>query len=228
MNLSPLPSSELLSTMNPAAAAGTSGASGTSGAQASQDRFMTLLVTQMKNQDPLNPLDNAQLTSQLAQLSTVTGIDKLNSTVQAMMASTQSSQSLQAASMIGRAVLVPGTSTTLTDSKALFGVELTEPADALQVTITDAAGNTVRTLNLGAQAAGSQALSWDGSTNSGGVAPDGRYQLQVSALRGGQASSATALAFSEVNSISMTRQGVQLNLSGTVPSATLADVRQIL
>lgn len=223
MNLSPLPTSDLLATMNPAAPTGAVNTT-----QASQDRFMTLLVTQMKNQDPLNPLDNAQLTSQLAQLSTVTGIDKLNSTVQALMASSQSSQSLQAASMIGRAVLVPGTGTTLTDNKALFGVELTEPADALQVTISDASGNPVRTLNLGAQAAGSMALSWDGSTNSGGTAPDGRYQLQVSALRGGQASSATSLAFAEVNSISMTKQGVQLNLSGAVPSATLADVRQIL
>lgn len=223
MNLSPLPTADLLASMNPASP---SGASNTT--QASQDRFMTLLVTQMKNQDPLNPLDNAQLTSQLAQLSTVTGIDKLNSTVQALMASSQSSQSLQAASMIGRAVLVPGSSTTLTDSKALFGVELAEPADALQVTITDASGNTVRTLNLGAKAAGSTALNWDGSTNSGGTAPDGSYQVQVSALRGGQASSATSLAFAEVNSISMTKQGVQLNLSGAVPAATLADVRQIL
>lgn len=226
MNLSPLPGSDLLKTMNPAASASASGTAQTP--QAMQDRFMTLLVTQMKNQDPLNPLDNAQLTSQLAQLSTVTGIDKLNSTVQALMASTQSSQSLQAASMIGRAVLVPGSGTTLTDSKALFGVELAEPVDALQVTITDAAGNTVRTLNLGAQAAGSMALSWDGSTNSGGVAPDGRYQLQFSALRGGQTSPATSLAFAEVNSISMTRQGVQLNLSGAVSSATLTDVRQVL
>ena len=223
MNLSSLPSADLLASMNPAAPSGA-----TNTTQASQDRFMTLLVTQMKNQDPLNPLDNAQLTSQLAQLSTVTGIDKLNSTVQALMASTQSSQSLQAASMIGRAVLVPGSGTTLTDSKALFGVELAEPVDALQVTVTDAAGNTVRTLNLGAQAAGSKALSWDGSTDSGGTADDGRYQFQVSALRGGQASSATALAFAEVTSISMSKQGVQLNLSGTVPAATLADVRQIL
>eukprot|EP01038_Epipyxis_sp_PR26KG_P019029 gene19029-26960_t len=186
------------------------------------------VVTQMKNQDPLNPLDNAQLTSQLAQLSTVTGIDKLNSTVQALMASSQSSQSLQAASMIGRAVLVPGTGTTLTDSKALFGVELTEPADSLQVTIPDSSVNAAPTTELYTQAARAALLSWDGSTNSGGKAADGRYQLQVSALRGGQASSASSLAFAEVNSISMTRQGVQLNLSGTVPSATLADVRQTL
>ena len=229
MNLSPLPASDLLKTMNPAAPASTSGTSGAAQTtQAAQDRFMTLLVTQMKNQDPLNPLDNAQLTSQLAQLSTVTGIDKLNSTVQALMASTQSGQSLQAAGLIGRAVLVPGNAATLTDGKALFGVELAEPVDALELTITDAAGRTVRTLNLGPQAAGAKALSWDGSTSTGGPATDGRYQLQFSAQRGGQSVSVTPLAFAEVNSVSMTRQGAQLNLGGTVPSATLAEVRQIL
>src|SRR5690606_21641258 len=76
-----------------------------SAAQEAQDRFMTLLVTQMKNQDPLNPMDNAQVTSQLAQLSTVTGIDKLNNTMEALIGSVQSSQSMQASSMIGRVVL---------------------------------------------------------------------------------------------------------------------------
>ena len=75
-------------------------------AEAAQDRFMKLLVTQMKNQDPLNPLDNAQVTSQLAQLSTVTGIDKLNATLETMMSNAQNSQSLQASNLIGHAVLV--------------------------------------------------------------------------------------------------------------------------
>ena len=69
---------------------------------------MTLLVTQLKNQDPLNPLDNAQVTSQLAQLSTVTGVNKLNTTLESLKASYQSSEALQAANMIGHGVLVEG------------------------------------------------------------------------------------------------------------------------
>ena len=73
-----------------------------------QDRFLKLLVTQMKNQDPLNPLDNAQVTTQLAQISTVNGIEKLNATIEAMASSFTSGQSLQAATMIGKDVLVPG------------------------------------------------------------------------------------------------------------------------
>jgi flagellar basal-body rod modification protein FlgD len=83
-----------------------------------QDRFLKLLVTQMKNQDPLNPMDNAQVTSQMAQLSTVSGIDKLNATVQALSDSMAAAQSLQAASMIGHAALVPGTEIDLLKGKS--------------------------------------------------------------------------------------------------------------
>ena len=84
---------------------------------ATEDRFLKLLVTQMKNQDPLNPMDNAEVTSQMAQLSTVTGIDKLNSTVEALSASMLASQSLSAVSMIGHPVLVAGTQIDLLNSQ---------------------------------------------------------------------------------------------------------------
>src|SRR4051812_28080749 len=126
------PSAELLAAMNPATKT-----KDTNSAEAMQDKFMTLLVTQMKNQDPLNPMDNAQVTSQLAQLSTVTGIDKLNSTVEALKGSYQTSQTLQATSMIGHGVLVPGSATTLVEGKALMGIEMSSPADKVQVTIRD-------------------------------------------------------------------------------------------
>ncbi len=222
-------SNELLATMNTRSA----GSASATDANAAQDRFMTLLVTQMKNQDPLNPLANAQVTSQLAQLSTVTGIDKLNNTMQAMMAATQASQSLQAASMIGHGVLVPGTTLALNGGKAVFGAELAGPADAVQVTIADGAGNPVRVLDLGARPAGAIALAWDGKTASGAVAPDGSYQVQVSALRGGHAVTATALGFGEVISVSTgggsaSKSAPQLNLSGPAGSVSMNDVRQIL
>ena len=220
-NVQNLASNDLLAAMNPKASAA-------SETDAAQDRFMTLLVTQMKNQDPLNPLDNAQVTSQLAQLSTVTGIDKLNNTMQAMMASTQAAQSLQAANMIGHGVLVPGTSLTLNGGKAVFGTELSGPADAVQVTIADGAGNPVRVLDLGAHAEGTVALTWDGKTASGATAPDGHYQVQVSAMRGGQKVGATALGFGEVISVSTGSSGAKLNLSGGAGPVAMNDVRQIL
>ncbi len=91
-----------------ATAAAATAAASTSQTAATQDRFLKLLVTQLQNQDPLNPMDNAAVTSQMAQLSTVNGIDQLNATVQALSASMATSQSLQATSMIGHAALVPG------------------------------------------------------------------------------------------------------------------------
>ncbi len=217
--------SDLLAAMNPKSAAGSTNAAS---AVDAQNRFMTLLVTQMKNQDPLNPLDNAQVTSQLAQLSTVTGIDKLNETMKAMMQSAQAAQSLQAATMIGHGVLVPGSSLALTGGQSVYGIELAGPADAVQVTISDGAGNPVRTVELGARPAGSQALTWDGRLASGALAPDGRYQLSVSATRGGTAVTAEPLSFGEVVSVSTGSGGARLNLGGAQGQVGIADVRQIL
>lgn len=214
-------SSDLMSTMN-----GTR-KTAASTAQEAQDRFMTLLVTQMKTQDPLNPLDNAQVTSQLAQLSTVTGIDKLNATLQALQGSYQSSQSLQAANMIGHGVLVPGSNVDLAEGRAVFGMQLADAADNVTVTIRDAAGHAVHTMDLGARDAGTVPLTWDGATDSGAAATDGRYSFEVAATRGGQRSSATALSFGQVSSVTTGAQGVSLNVPG-VGSVSLNDIRQIL
>ena len=117
--------------------------------QDAQDRFMTLLVTQMKNQDPLKPMDNAQVTSQLAQLSTVTGIEKMNSTLESFMANMQSSQSLQMSNLIGHDVLVDGNDISFDGTGGYFGVELPSSANELTVTITDTAGKQVRKISLG-------------------------------------------------------------------------------
>jgi flagellar basal-body rod modification protein FlgD len=196
-------------------------------AEEAQDRFMTLLVTQMKNQDPLNPLDNAQVTSQLAQLSTVTGIEKMNTTLQALINSQQSSQSMQAASMIGHGVLVPGTDLALTGGQAIFGVEATEAADEVTVTIRDTSGNTVRTMKLGEQEIGAVPLTWDGKNDDGAAVADGKYVVEVAAKAGGQKSAAAALSFGEVLSVSTGSQGVKVNLPNG-NAIDLTAVRQIL
>lgn len=203
-------------------------AKGGSTAQEAQDRFMTLLVTQMKNQDPLNPMDNAQVTSQLAQLSTVTGIDKLNTTLEALQGNYQSSQSVAAAGMIGHGVFVPGSSVNLSEGKGLLGVELTESADKVEVTIRDAAGKAVHTMDLGSQTAGTVPLAWDGKTDAGTTAPDGKYTFDVNATRGGEKMTAlTSLSFGQVLSVSTGAGGVKLNLPN-MSQVNMADVRQIL
>jgi len=191
-----------------------------------QDRFMTLLVTQMKNQDPLNPMDNAQVTSQMAQLSTVTGIDKLNSTVEALMSNMQSGQSYQAANMIGHSVLVPGTAVTTTGAGGYFGVDLPIGADKLSVTIKDSAGTTIRTLNFGAQEAGSIPLKWDGFADDGSVANTGNYKFEVAATIAGQTASADGLNYAEVMSVSNSTSGVKLNLSN-LASVSTTEVKEI-
>lgn len=196
-------------------------------AEDAQNRFMTLLVTQMRNQDPLNPLDNAQVTSQLAQLSTVTGIDKLNATLQSMQASYMSSQSMQAANMIGHGVFVPGESMHLSEGKAVMGVELPEAADRVQVTVRDAAGRSVHVMNLGAQPAGNVPLAWDGVMQGGQKAPDGSYKFEVEAFRGEQKVEAKALSFGIVASVTTGAQGVKLNVPG-LGSVNMNDVREIL
>lgn len=213
-------SPELLAAMNPAKDAGKT-------ADATQDRFMKLLITQMKNQDPLNPLDNAQVTSQLAQLSTVSGIEKMNATLQSLMGSFQANQSVQAAGMIGHGVLVPGKQLTLNGGKAIFGLDLAASAEKVQVTVKDAAGKAVHTIDLGSKDAGTTALAWDGLKDDGSKAADGAYTFEVSASSGNAKIEATTLAFGQVASVSTGAQGVKLNVPGLGP-ITMADVRQIL
>ncbi len=121
----------------------------TSSAQETEDRFLSLLVAQMKNQDPLNPLDNAEVTSQMAQLSTVQGIEDMNSKLEALAASLGLNQMSQAANLIGHGVLVPGDTLNPAQLQDVMGFELSRPADNVKVSINDASGNLVRSLNLG-------------------------------------------------------------------------------
>lgn len=214
-------SSALSAAMNPKTATNTTSTSDV------QDRFMKLLVTQMQNQDPLNPMDNAQVTSQMAQLSTVSGIDKLNATVSSLQSNYQSGQTLQATSLIGRGVLALGSDVTLSGGKAVLGVELPSAADNVTVTIRDAAGKAVHKISLGPQQAGALPLTWDGATDAGAAAADGQYRFDVTATSGGAAIKPTALSFAQVGSVSANGSGVRLNLAGG-GSATLSDVRQIL
>lgn len=197
-------------------------------AKTTQDNFLKLLVTQMKNQDPMNPLDNAQVTSQMAQLSTVTGINQLNTTVNSLSSSLLASQSVQAASLVGRSVMVPGSALQLSSGAAYGGVDLPQAADKVVVTIKDAAGNVVHSADLGPQkAAGTVPFQWDGTTDSGAAAPDGAYTFAVAATQGGNKIDATALSVAQVASVSLGAQGATLNVVGMGPVALL-QVKQIL
>jgi flagellar basal-body rod modification protein FlgD len=192
-------------------------------AQDQQDRFLKLLVTQMQNQDPLNPLDNAQVTSQMAQLSTVTGIEKLNSTLTAL----SEAQSFQSASLIGHSVLAPGNLMTLTSAGAVGGADLATAADKVTVSVMDAKGNVVRTLDLGKKDSGTFAFTWDGKNTDGTQAATGNYTFKVKATLDGQSVTSTALAVGQVNSVLMSSTGSTLNVTG-LGEVSLSDVRQVM
>jgi flagellar basal-body rod modification protein FlgD len=211
-----------------AASASTSSASTAKNTAAeSQDRFLKLLVTQMKNQDPLNPMDNAQVTSQMAQLSTVSGIDKLNATLQALSSSMVASQSMQAASMIGHVVMVPGKGMDLVNGKGMAAVDLTQPADSVSVVITDNAGNVVRNMQLGSQSKGSVPFQWDGLSDAGQQLADGSYNFSATSQLGGVKSTASTMSYGLVNSVLQGTQGATLNVAG-IGEVSMASIRQIL
>jgi len=215
-----------IQTTGSATSTASSSAAATSATQSTEDRFLKLLVTQMKNQDPLNPLDNAQVTSQMAQLSTVTGIEKLNSTLQAMSSSFIANQSLQAAGMIGRSVLAPGSTLALANGVATGGFALSQPVDQAVVSIKDAAGNVLNSVNMGAQKTGNIMFQWDGTTNSGTAAPNGTYTFEVSALQNNQKVAVDNLALGKVNSVSLNASGATLN-TDALGSVDVANVKQI-
>jgi len=235
-------SSDLLNAMN-----GTSGSTSNSSslndnsADAIQNRFLTLLIAQMKNQDPNNPMDNSQLTSQMAQLSTVSGISQLNGTLSTLLGNLSSSQTLQTANLIGHSILAPGDSIQLTPStetdadgnevtkhQAVFGVQLDSPASSVIVTIKDAAGKVVRTMDLGTQAAGTLPIIWDGTMDDGdATAADGKYSFTVSASNNGVPVNASALSFGTVSSVTMGADGATLNVSN-IGQIKASDIVQIL
>lgn len=196
-------------------------------AEEAQDRFLKLLVTQLKNQDPLNPLDNAQVTSQLAQISTVSGLDKLNSTLSSLFDIYDTGQSMQAAGMIGKLVLVPGEQMALTEGVAVGGVDLAAAAGKVMVNVKDAAGKTVYSEDLGARKAGSFAFVWDGSTDAGAKAPDGNYSFSIEASSGSDAVTVQALQAGTVNAVVRGKTGFSLDL-GTAGQVSYSDVKQIL
>ncbi len=194
-----------------------------------QNRFLTLLVTQLQNQDPLNPMDNAEVTSQIAQLSTVNGINQLNETLLALSGQLDMSQAMQASALIGRDVLVPGDKIALGNGVATpAGIDLVSPATDVNVSVVDRSGRVLRTYELGAQPAGIVSVHWDGLDETGAVAPDGAYALRVNAVNAdGKPVPAGTLTYANVAAVDYSSTGVQLDL-GIAGKAVIQDIRKVL
>ncbi|WP_323846743.1 flagellar hook assembly protein FlgD [Microbulbifer magnicolonia] len=209
----------------------TAGASGRSGALDLQDSFMTLLVAQLRNQDPMNPMENAEMTSQLAQINTVSGIQSLNDTLEGITGQLDASQLLQATGLIGKGVLVPGDRILVGEEGVTtpFGIELQEAADEVRITIRDGSGEVVRSFEPFALDAGVEPFTWDGTMDDGTTAPEGAYTVSVEALANGEPQDSVLLNYALVKGVSLNEQGAPLlDLGGVSEPVDLSDIRQIL
>ncbi len=193
---------------------GTKTATATSSSTELSDRFLKLLVTQLKNQDPLNPMQNAELTTQLAQMSTVEGVNKLNDSMTGLLTQTRATQALQGASLIGRQVLAEGKLLNLGAAGAAGGVNLAGTADSLKIDILNASGGVVRSLDLGAQPAGLTRFAWDGQDAAGNALAQGAYGFKVSASAAGKSVETTAYSLAEALSVSLAANGLDVELTG--------------
>lgn len=195
-----------------------------------KDAFLQLLVTQLKNQNPLEPQDNGAFVAQLAQFSSLEGITTLNTTVSNIAGNFNSSQALQASSLVGRSV-VAQTDTAVVDTSKSFNGTAVVPSSTNPVTvkISDAQGNVIRTIDLGSQQAGNAGFIWDGKTDSGAVAPAGAtYTFAATATYDSQATSLVTYLPATVNSVTISQTGgeLMLNLAG-LGSVALSKVQTI-
>lgn len=179
------------------------------------ERFLRLLVTQMQNQDPLNPMDNAQVTSQIAQINTVTGIEKLNTTVQSLSSQMLQSQAMQGASLVGRSVLMQGNALHFNQGVATAGFELEAAADDVKIEVLAPSGRVLDTVQVGAASAGRSGFEW---TAPAGTSTDG-VTFRVVARSGANALTATPLTTDRVRAVATGGDTLTLSLlyGGDVP-----------
>lgn len=196
-----------------------------------KDAFLQLLVTQLKNQNPLSPQDNGAFVAQLAQFSSLEGINTLNDSVNNISSNFSSSQALQASSLVGRSIITQTDKALVDTSKSMTGsVAVTATTGNVSIKITDKDGNVVRTLDMGAQSAGSSDFIWDGKNDKGEVAPAGTYTFAASTKndKGDAVALATSLP-ATVTSVTLSKTGGEmlLNLAGGMGSVKLSQIQTI-
>ena len=178
--------------------------------RAAQDRFLRLFIAQLNNQDPLNPLDNAQMTTQMAQINTVTGIQQVNQTLQSLADQFSMGQALQGANLVGRQVIAQGNALAVDGAQAQGSFSLTQPADSVRVDILSNSGELLGTVDMGPRSAGMHNFSWA----LGNIDPSRVGGMQVNASARGQAVSAIPLARQTVESVAMVDGGLRMRTAG--------------
>jgi flagellar basal-body rod modification protein FlgD len=211
-----------------AASASTSGPSGAAMPQISQSQFLSLIIAQLKNQDPTQPADPNQFVNQLATLSEVSGINGMENSMGSLSSSLQSSQLLSGTSLIGHQVLAAGTTASLAAGGKVSGaVQAPSGATGITIQVTDSSGALVRTIQVAPQASGLTDFTWDGTTSTGAPAPAGTYTFSAAATAGGTHASLAPYLQSTVNSVTIdpTTQSLYLNTSsGTLSLSNVVQV----
>lgn len=195
-----------------------------------QQQFFDLMVTQLKNQDPMKPMESGDFLGQIAQFGTVNGITELQTSFATLASSLQSNQALQASTMVGRDVLLPRDKVVLAkEGSAEMATKLPEAASNVRVTLSDTSGQVVRQFALGPKDAGNLKLTWDGVMDNGKKASPGTYSMKVEASMNGQMQALESLVRARVDSVSLGRNGLPptLNVNG-IGAVDMADVLEIL
>jgi flagellar basal-body rod modification protein FlgD len=197
---------------------------GSTSAASQQDRFMKLLVAQLNNQDPMNPMDNAQMTSQIAQINTVSGIQQVNDTLTNMAAQLNAMQVMQgSSSLVGKNVLVASNTLAASNGVASGAMDLAGKAESVKVDILSPGGQVIDTLNLGALDAGRHTFDWDASKYNFA----GQPSFKITATTGGQTIGSTALASDKVTSVGSSNGAMTVQLQGH-GAVAYSDIQAIL
>ena len=195
-----------------------------------QAEFLELMTAQLKYQDPLEPMENGDFIAQMAQFGTVSGIGDLNAAFSEMSASLQSSQALQASTMVGRSVLVPGNKVSLAaEGDMPMSVDLEQPASKVMLNITDANGQLVHRIDLGSQQAGLINVQWNGLNNDGNRVSAGRYTITAEAKQGDSVFAVDTLMTVQVESVTLGKAGQDLTLTvSDLGDISMSQIRKIM
>ncbi|WP_019626458.1 flagellar hook assembly protein FlgD [Thioalkalivibrio sp. ALJT] len=193
-----------------------------------QSDFLKLMTTQLENQDPMDPMENGDFLGQMAQFSTVTGIEQLSKSFEKLAQSLGQNQTLQAASLVGKDVLVPVEFGELGPDGRLNGaVDLERSTEELQIDVYSPNGERIRRMNLGAAGSGLQEFAWNGERDDGTLAPPGVYEFKATARSGTQAEAVDTFLDARVESVAMDPDaGLALTVQG-LGEISFADVRRI-
>ena len=194
-----------------------------------QEDFMKLMVAQLRNQDPFEPMENGDFLAQIAQFSQVSGLQDLQKSFDDLSTSLVSNQALQAASLVGRDVLAPTGIGVLEQGGNIRGsIELPSSSSRVAVKIYDSSGQLVRRMELGNQAAGDVLYQWDGLRDNGSYAAPGTYLVSAEAEFNGRNEAVEAFVANRVNGVTLGNGGsLLLDLAGVGP-LDFNQVKQIL